>query len=337
MGEGSLPGICGSSAWFSKAGLDIGDGDGLAGPQLFGDVAAALVGSEQSQRQAACRPGGYLPRPSLEEVDNVCKTYKHTAGLGHDCINRRSGRTKTMRLFLGCQGKACDRAAWAHSIIGAAAVGGFLVTRSGKVLRARWARPPLGRRPENQFSHATFGLFVRFKRRLAFSRGRQVRHFSFLGLGNHSSRLQWGHNGGKTHAGNPSGNSGNTPPDLQALERGGRHFGRSPKMVQVHTAEAGRLLVEGLQARDLPLSKGKSKVLIDGPDKLKHALLQQLEVLGIDECGTARNVGADLQLGTRRRALVVKGRLARAAKRTKRARSTHSPSCSLFGSNAGVL
>ena len=90
----------------------------------------------------------------------------------------------------------------------------------------------------------------------------------------------------------------------------------TPKMVQVLTAEA----VEGLQARDLPLSKGKSKVLIDGPDKLKHALLQQLEALGIDECDTARNVGADLQLGRRLRALVDKGRLARAAKRTKRVR-----------------
>ena len=62
-------------------------------------------------------------------------------------------------------------------------------------------------------------------------------------------------------------------------------------MVQVLTAEAARLLVEGLQARDLPLSKGKSKVLIDGPDKPKHALLQQLEALGIDESNSARNVG----------------------------------------------
>ena len=80
-------------------------------------------------------------------------------------------------------------------------------------------------------------------------------------------------------------------------------------MVQVLTAEAARLLVEGLQARDQPLSKGKFKVLIDGTDKLKQDLLRQLEVRGIDECDTARNVGADLQLGRRRRALVVKGRL----------------------------
>ena len=101
----------------------------------------------------------------------------------------------------------------------------FPVTRFGKVLRARRARPPLGRRPKHQFSHAIFGLLVRFMRRLAFSRHLQVRHFSFLGLWDHSSRLQWGHNGRKTHAGNPLGNSGSTPPDLQALECGRRHFG----------------------------------------------------------------------------------------------------------------
>ena len=44
----------------------------------------------------------------------------------------------------------------------------------------------------------------------------------------------------------------------------------------------------------MPLSQSKSKVLIDGTDKLKQGLLRQLEALGIDECETARNVGADL-------------------------------------------
>ena len=62
-------------------------------------------------------------------------------------------------------------------------------------------------------------------------------------------------------------------------------------MVQDRTAEAARLLVEGLQARDLPLSMGKSKVLIDGTDKLKQGLLRQLEVLWIDECDSARKRG----------------------------------------------
>ena len=31
-----------------------------------------------------------LPRPSLEEVDDVCKIFKSTAGLGHDCINPKA-------------------------------------------------------------------------------------------------------------------------------------------------------------------------------------------------------------------------------------------------------
>ena len=63
MGEGSLPGIRGSSTWLLKgwprrrrwrwAGWAAAFG------QSNGDVAAALVGSAQSQRQAACRPGGY--------------------------------------------------------------------------------------------------------------------------------------------------------------------------------------------------------------------------------------------------------------------------------------
>ena len=166
-------------------------------------------------------------------------------------------------------------------------------------------RRPLAQKWRNEFSHATLGLLVRFLRRLAVPRS----HFSFLFLWDHSSRLQWGHNGGKTHAGNPPGNSGNTPPDLQALERGRRHFGarggNSQDGASSH-CRSGQAVGGRLQARDLPLSKGKSKVLIDGPDKLKHALLQQLEALGIDECDTARNVGTDLQLGRRRRAPVVK-------------------------------
>ena len=56
-------------------------------------------------------------------------------------------------------------------------------------------------------------------------------------------------------------------------------------MVQVLTAESARLLVEGLQTRDLPLSKGKSKVLIDGTEKLKQGLLKQLDLLGIAMLG----------------------------------------------------
>ena len=98
------------------------------------------------------------------------------------------------------------------------------------------------------------------------------------------------------------------------------HVAESTRMVQAVTGEAARLLVERVAKLHLPSSKGKSKVLIDGAATLKLGLLRQLQVLGIDEGETARNNGADLQLGKRRRALAVKGRLARAARRTKRAR-----------------
>ena len=78
----------------------------------------------------------------------------------------------------------------------------------------------------------------------------------------------------------------------------------SPRMVQVKTGEAARLLVEGLAKLQLPLSK----VLIDGEATVKQGLLWQLQPLGIDEGETARNIGADLQLGKRWRSFVVKGR-----------------------------
>ena len=146
----------------------------------------------------------------------------------------------------------------------------------------------------------------------------------------------------QTHAGNSPGNSVNTAPDLKVADDISGHVAASPKTVQVVTAKAARLLVEGLQAGHLPLSKGTSKVHIDGTDKLKQGLLRQLEVVGIEDCDSVRNVGADLQLGRRRRALVVKGRLARAARRTKRTRQlrkagAHTRNLTLTGSNAGVL
>ena len=190
-------GSAGAAHGFSKAGLDAGDGEGLAGPQLLVNQMGTWLPLWLDPRRANAKQladqedmGEPLPRPSLEEVDNVCKTYKHTAGLGHDCINPKailqlpvdlrvrfidllmmfeaklvkplnwshmmvlrpkpSGGHRTIGLtvaplrvlsrlrrplaqqwenehdapyFWGCQGKACDRAAWAHSIMVAAAKG----------------------------------------------------------------------------------------------------------------------------------------------------------------------------------------------------------------------
>ena len=115
------------------------------------------------------------------------------------------------------------------------------------------------------------------------------------------------------------------------------HVAGSPRTVQVLTAEAARLLVEGLQARHLPLSKGKSKVLIDGTDKLKQGLLRQSAVLGIDE-STRATFG---RAGQARTPSLSRGdwagqQGARSAPGSSRRPGTHSQSDST-GSNAGVL
>ena len=194
----------------------------------------------------------------------------------------------------------------------------------------------LGRRSKNQFPNATRGLLVRFIRRLAFPRGRRMRHFSFLDLWDHSSRLQWGHNRCQTHVGKSPRNSGVSPPFLQALERGRRHVGarggNSQDGASPHRRSGQASGGRPPDARPSSL-RGQIKTPHRRHGQPQAALLLQLEVLGIDECDTARNVGADLQLGRRRRALVVKGRLARAAKRTKRVRQLRT----LTGSNARVL
>ena len=174
--------------------------------------------------------GEVLPRPSLEEVDDVCKTSKSTAGLGHDCISplavvccpvyarrwRKSGERARRGPLLGLPGQGvrpCCLGAFGHgggSKV-AAAVGGFVVTGPGQNLRTCLPRSSLGRGSANKLPKASLGLLVRF---------RQVCYFSFLGLWDHSSRLQWRHQSCQTHAGNSPGNSGNMSPDQQALERG---------------------------------------------------------------------------------------------------------------------
>ena len=106
----------------------------------------------------------------------------------------------------------------------------------------------------------------------------------------------------------------------------------TPKMVQVLTAEAARLLVEGLQARRLTaLQRAGPTSSLTARTSSSRPFCSSWIVLGIDECDTARNVGADLQLGRRRRALVVKGgwrgqRGARTRQAAAEGRGTHSQS-----------
>ena len=58
--------------------------------------------------------GDPLPRPSLEEVDDVCKTYKSTAGLGHDCINPVELRVRFIDLLMAFEAKLVKPLCWAH-------------------------------------------------------------------------------------------------------------------------------------------------------------------------------------------------------------------------------
>ena len=418
-------GSAGAAHGFSKAGLDSGDGEGLAGPQLLVNQMGTWLPLWLDPRRANAKQladqedvGEPLPRPSLEEVDNVCKTYKHTAGLGHDCINPKailqlpvelrvrfidllmafeaklvkplnwahmmvlrpkpSGGHRTIGLtvaplrvlsrlrrplaqqwenehdapyFWGCQGKACDRAAWAHSIMVAAAKGRQQSAASLLLDLAKF------------YEHVGHdhlweeGRKTRFPTRLLacwcasyegwrFLEADKCATFPFWAFGTILPGCSGAYYRRQTHAGNSPGNSSHTPPELQAMERGRRHFGACGG----HSQDGASPHCRGGQASGGRTQGARFAALrrkVQSPHRRSGqaqacALLQQLETLGIDESNSARNVGADLQLGRRRRALVVKGRLARATKRTKRVRQlrkagAHTGKLTLTGSNAGVL
>ena len=208
---------------------------------------------------------------------------------------------------------------------GAAAVGGFVASGFGQILRACRARSSLGGGEGWRFLEAD-----------------KCATFPFWAFGTILPGCSGAITAAKLMLATLLKKRVNPASDLQALECCRRHFGtRGPPRWFRSSRRSCQALDGGPQARDLPLSKGKSKVLIDGTDKLKQGLLQ-LGLLGIDECDTARNVGADLQLGKRRRACVVKGGLARAATRTRRGMQlrkagAHTRNLTLTGSNAGVL
>ena len=102
------------------------------------------------------------------------------------------------RCSWGCQGKSCDRAAWAHSIMVAAAKRHSTNT---------WGMIISWRRAIKQASQGDcWRVGALLLRRLAVPRSRQVCHVPFPGLRDHSPRLQRRHHSCKTHAGNSSGN-----------------------------------------------------------------------------------------------------------------------------------
>ena len=221
---------------------------------------------------------------------------------------------------------------------------GFFVTGPGQMLRACWARPPLGRRSENQFSSATLGLLVRFIRRLTVPRGRQMRHFSFLDLWDHSSRLQWGHNRCQTHVGHSPGNSGYSPPDLQASERGRRHFGArcgNPQDGASPHCRSG--LASGgrprgaicLSPRANPKSSSTARTSQSRPFYSSWRCSGSTSATQHATWGPTFSWAGEGHSSSR-------GWLARAARRTKRVRQlrkagAHTRNLTLIGSNAGVL
>ena len=126
-----------------------------------------------------------------------------------------------------CQGKACDRAGWAHSIMvaaakGAAAVGGLLVSGFGQVLRTRREEDRI-----TSFPRRLMACWCASYEGWRFLEADKCATFPILG-----SRLQWRHHGSQVDVGHSPGNSGNTSPDLQALERGRRHFGARCRVPQ---------------------------------------------------------------------------------------------------------
>ena len=321
VGEGNLPGFCGAAHG--------SDGEGLAGPQLLVNQMGTWLPLWLDPRRANAKQladqedmGEPLSRPSLEEVDNVCKTYKHTAGLGHDCINlkailqlpddlrvrfidllmmfeaklvkplnwshmmvlspshlevtaqsasrwlrcgscrgfagrwRSSGRTSTMRPISGTA-KACDRAAWAHSIVVAAAKGRQQSAASLLLDLAKF------------YEHVGHdhlweeGRKTRFPTRLLACWCASYEGWRFLEADKCATFPFWAFGtilpgcSGATMAAKlmlatlletvatslPTYRLWNVVDDISG------HVADTPKIVQVLTAEAGRLLVEGLQAR----------------------------------------------------------------------------------------
>ena len=99
--------------------------------------------------------------------------------------------------------KACDRAAWAHSIMVAAAKGWKQSAASLSLDLAKF---------DEHVGHWEESRNTSFPTRLlacwcASDEGRRFLeadkcHISFLGFWDHSSRLQWGHNGCQIHARN---------------------------------------------------------------------------------------------------------------------------------------
>ena len=364
--------------------------------------------------------GDPLPRPSLAEVDAVCKTYKSTAGLGHDqpqghfaasrraasalhrsahgvrglvcqtlvlgthdgpstqthqagiapsasrwprfgscpgCAGhwRRSGSTSTMQSTSGAA-----RARHATALLGparllvaaakgAATVGGLSACSTlAKFYEHVGHDHSVGGGQQNGLSSAAPGLLVRFLRRLALPRSRQVRHFSLSGPSVPSFQAAagprqlpnscWQPSWEQCPSRLPSYRLWNVVDDISghvagSHRTGSSHHGRGSQ------APGGR----PPDARSSALQKEVQGPQSTAQTMLKQGLLRQLEATGHrrDRLGAQHRGGFAAGQKTASSASS-RGRLAKTAKRSRRTsgsfeRQGHTlATLTLTGSNAGV-
>ena len=231
---------------------------------------------------------------------------------------------------------------------GAAAVSGISFARPGEVLRARGARTPVGGGHQNGLSSAAAGLLVRFLRRLALPRSRQVRH---LLLSWPSGTNLPGCSGATTAAKLmlatlletvssrlPSFRLWNVVDDISG------HVAGTDRMVQVITAEADKAVwcrvskrATSRSPKESPRSSSTGRTSSSrgfcGRWRRRASTRRQRRATS----GQTSDPGQKAACTRRSRASVAK-----AAKRSRRVRQlrkagAHTHNLTLSGSNAGVL
>ena len=159
----------------------------------------------------------------------------------HDGVEAQAGGHRTIGLTVAPLRVLSRKAAGAAVGERAAAIRSFLVTRSDQVLRARRARPPLGRRPLNQVPHTTVGLLVR-----------HVAPLFLFGPFGPFFQVAVGQQRRQNSCWQPFWKQWNTVDDISGHVAGYPQDGVSPH------SRGGQVFGGRPPERDLPLSKGKS-------------------------------------------------------------------------------
>ena len=157
--------------------------------------------------------------------------------------------------------------------------------------------------------------------------------------------MQWCHHSCQTHAGNPLGISGNTPPDLQAVECGRRHFGARCRVLQDGSGPYGR---SGQAVGGGP--PGARPAALQGQIQSPHRWHGQAQARPFAAVGGAwdrrarhgtqrggRSADGQASTGTRRQGACGEGSEAHETVRQLRKAGAHPRNLTLTGSNTGVL